>query len=411
LALLTQEKLIPPAPSLTKRRGAKAPLFLREGFGVSSKVIQHYKYDLTVVNSKVKRIGILTGGGDCPGLNAVIRGVTKPALDTGMSVLGILDGFEGLVEGRAKELKNNDVSGILTRGGTILGSSNKGDPFHWPIKKRGKIEIVNKSKAALRNYLAWNLDALIAIGGDGTMHICNKLGAMGMNMIGVPKTIDNDLEATDMTFGHDSAVYVVSTALDRLHTTASSHHRVIVVEVMGRYAGWIALNGGLAGGADIILIPEIPFSWEKVYDKILKRELMGKKFSLVCVAEGAKPLDGHIIAKGHDIKRYDPVQLGGIGELVARKIEENTERETRVTVLGHLQRGGSPTPYDRILSTKFGAFAVQLAVKRKFGRMVALKGTEIRNVKIEDAISKQKLVKQDNQAVLVAKAVGISFGE
>lgn len=363
-----------------------------------------------VVNSKVERIGILTGGGDCPGLNAVIRGVTKPALDTGMSVLGILDGFEGLVEGRAKELKNNDVSGILTRGGTILGSSNKGDPFHWPIKKRGKIEIVNKSRAALRNYLAWNLDALIAIGGDGTMHICNKLGAMGMNLIGVPKTIDNDLEATDMTFGHDSAVYVVSTALDRLHTTASSHHRVIVVEVMGRYAGWIALNGGLAGGADIILIPEIPFSWEKIYDKILKRELMGKKFSLVCVAEGAKPLDGHIIAKGHDIKRYDPVQLGGIGELVARKIEENTERETRVTVLGHLQRGGSPTPYDRILSTKFGAFAVQLAVKRKFGRMVALKGTEIRNVKIEDAISKQKLVKPDNQAVSVAKAVGISFG-
>ncbi len=364
-----------------------------------------------VVSSKVKRVGILTGGGDCPGLNAVIRGVTKPAQDNGMSVLGILDGFEGLVEGRAKELKNDDVSGILARGGTILGSSNKGDPFHWPIKKEGKIEIVNKSEAAYRNYQAWNLDALIAIGGDGTMHICNKLGKMGMNMIGVPKTIDNDLEATDMTFGHDSAVYVVSTALDRLHTTASSHHRVIVVEVMGRYAGWIALNGGLAGGADIILIPEIPFSWEKVYDKILKRELMGKKFSLVCVSEGAKPIDGEIVTKGHDIKRHDPVQLGGIGELVARKIEENTERETRFTVLGHLQRGGSPTPYDRILSTKFGAFAVQLAGKRKFGRMVALKGTEIKNVKVEDAIARQKLVKPDNQAVQAAKAVGISFGE
>ncbi len=362
-------------------------------------------------NSKVKRIGILTGGGDCPGLNAVIRGVTKPAQDYGMSVLGIIDGFEGLVEGRARELKNDDVSGILGRGGTILGSSNKGDPFHWPELRDSKIEIVNRANSALKNYQAWNLDALIAIGGDGTMHICNKLGQMGMNMIGVPKTIDNDLEATDLTFGHDSAVYVVAEALDRLHTTASSHHRVIVMEVMGRYAGWIALNGGLAGGADIILIPEIPFSWEKVYDKILKRELQGKKFSLVCVAEGAKPMDGEMVIKGTDIKRHDPTQLGGIGELVAKRIEENTGRETRVTVLGHLQRGGSPTPFDRILSTKFGTFAIDLAARHKFGRMVALKGDMIKNVRIEDAISHQKLVQPNNQNVIAAKAVGISFGE
>lgn len=363
------------------------------------------------VKSKVRRIGIITGGGDCPGLNAVIRGVTKPAQDYGMSVFGILDGFEGLVEGRARELKNEDVSGILARGGTILGSSNKGDPFHWPINKDGKIEIVDKSEAALRNYKAWNLDAIIAIGGDGTMHICKKLTEMGMNMIGVPKTIDNDLDATDLTFGHDSAVFVVSEALDRLHTTASSHHRVIVVEVMGRYAGWIALNGGLAGGADIILIPEIPFSWEKVYDKIFKRELMGKRFSLVCVSEGAKPLGGEMVVKGHDMKRHDPVRLGGIGEVVAAKIEENTGRETRFTVLGHLQRGGSPTPFDRILSTKFGAFSIELADARKFGRMVALKGNEVKNVRIEDAITKQKLVKPDTQAVRAGKAVGISFGE
>ncbi|MDR3627473.1 MAG: ATP-dependent 6-phosphofructokinase [Ignavibacteriaceae bacterium] len=365
-----------------------------------------------VTSSKVKRIGILTGGGDCPGLNAVIRGVTKPAQDYGMSVLGIIDGFEGLVEGRAKELTNDDVSGILARGGTILGSSNKGDPFHWPeLKDDGTIEIVDRSSNALKNYQAWNLDALIAIGGDGTMHICKKLGEMGMNMVGVPKTIDNDLEATDLTFGHDSAVYIVAEALDRLHTTASSHHRVIVVEVMGRYAGWIALNGGLAGGADIILIPEIAFSWEKVYEKVLKRELMGKKFSLVCVAEGAKSLDGQLILKGTDIKRHDPNQLGGIGEIVARKIEENTERETRVTVLGHVQRGGSPTPFDRILSTKFGCFAIDLAARKKFGRMVALKGNDIKNVRIEDAIAHQKLVKLDNQNVIAAKAVGISFGE
>jgi 6-phosphofructokinase 1 len=362
-------------------------------------------------SSNVRKIGVLTGGGDCPGLNAVIRGVTKPAQDYGMTVFGIQDGFEGFVEGKAKELRNEDVSGILSRGGTILGSSNKGDPFHWPVENNGKIEIVDKSEDVLRNYKAWDLDVLIAIGGDGTMHISNKLRKMGINVIGVPKTIDNDLEATDVTFGHDSAVYVVSMALDRLHTTASSHHRVIVVEVMGRYAGWIALNGGLAGGADIILLPEVPFSWESVYEKIHKRELMGKRFSLVCVAEGAKPLGGELVTRGTDLKRTDPIQLGGIGKLVADNIEENTGRETRVTVLGHLQRGGSPTPYDRILSTKFGAFAIYMAAQKRFGCMAALKGTEIVDVNIEDAIANQKLVKMDNQSVRAARAIGISFGD
>jgi len=360
--------------------------------------------------SKIRRIGILTGGGDCPGLNAVIRGVTKPAQDYGMSVYGILDGFEGLVEGRAKELNDDDVSGILACGGTILGSSNRGDPFHWPVERGDKIEIVDRAETAVKNYQTWNLDALIAIGGDGTMHICNKFSKMGLNIIGVPKTIDNDVDATDVTFGHDSAVYVVMMALDRLHTTASSHHRVIVCEVMGRYAGWIALNGGIAGGADIILIPEIPFSWQKVYDKIHKRQLMGKKFSLVCVAEGARAQGGEIVIKEKDIKRTDSIQLGGIGEVVAKNIEKNTGRETRVTVLGHLQRGGSPTPFDRILATKFGAFAIELASQGKFNRMVALKGNEIKNVKIEDAIGKQKLVQPDNQAVFAAKSIGISFG-
>jgi 6-phosphofructokinase 1 len=359
---------------------------------------------------KVKRIGILTGGGDCPGLNAVIRGVTKPALDYGLKVFGILDGFEGLVEGKAHELYNKDVSGILATGGTILGSSNKGDPFHWPEEIDGTIKIVDRSKDAYKNYQAWNLDALIAIGGDGTMHISQKLSEMGMNIVGVPKTIDNDLEATDQTFGHASAVYVVTEALDRLHTTASSHHRVMVIEVMGRYAGWIALHGGLAGGADIILIPEIPFDWEIVYDRVLMRNMMGKRFSIVCVAEGAKPKDGGLITKGTDIKRTDPVQLGGIGEYVAKKISENTGLETRYTVLGHLQRGGSPTPFDRILSTKFGVAAINLAIKGQFGKMVALKGSEIKSVKIIDAISRQKLVKPNDQAVMAASAVGVSFG-
>jgi 6-phosphofructokinase 1 len=364
-----------------------------------------------MASGKIKRVGILTGGGDCPGLNAVIRGVAKPAHDYGMEVIGIEDGFEGLVAGKARQLYNKDVSGILSLGGTILGSSNKGDPFHWPEMTDGQIKIMDRSKEALKHYQAWGLDALIAIGGDGTMHICNKLSQMGMNIVGVPKTIDNDLDSTDQTFGHDSAVYVVAEALDRLHTTASSHHRVMVVEVMGRYAGWIALNGGLAGGADIILIPEIPFSWDEVYEKVTKRNIMGKRFSIVCVSEGAKALDGEMVVKARDIKRTDPIQLGGIGEVVAKKISDNTGLETRFIVLGHLQRGGSPTPYDRILSTKFGTFAIELASKKKFGRMVSLRGNEISSVKIEDAIAKQKLVKHDTQAYVAAKAVGVSFGE
>ncbi len=361
-------------------------------------------------SEKVKRIGILTGGGDCPGLNAVIRGVAKPAHDQGLTVLGIVDGFEGLVEGKAKELYNKDVSGILATGGTILGSSNKGDPFHWPTKIGKEIQILDRSEDAVKNYDGWNLDVLIAIGGDGTMHISKKLADMGVNIVGVPKTIDNDLDATDQTFGHDSAVYVVTEALDRLHTTASSHHRVMVIEVMGRYAGWIALHGGLAGGADIVLIPEIPFDWDIIYDKVVERNMMGKRFSIVCVAEGAKPKDGDMVVKATDKKRTDPIQLGGIGELVAKKISENTDLETRYTVLGHLQRGGSPTPYDRILSTKFGTYAIEMAMKKKFGRMAALKGNDITSVKIEEAISKQKLVHKDDQAVISAQAVGVSFG-
>ena len=359
---------------------------------------------------RIKRIGILTGGGDCPGLNAVIRGVAKPAHDHGLTVLGIQDGFEGLVSGKAIELYNKDVSGILAQGGSILGSSNKGDPFHWPEDVEGKIKIVDRSDKAMKNYEAWNLDAIIAIGGDGTMHISKKLSDMGMNIVGVPKTIDNDLEATDQTFGHDSAVYVVSEALDRLHTTASTHHRVMVIEVMGRYAGWIALHGGLAGGADIILLPEIPFEWEAVYDKVEQRHMQGKKFSLVCVAEGAKAKDGEMIVKAKDIKRTDPIQLGGIAEYVSKMISDNTDLETRYTVLGHLQRGGSPTPYDRILSTRFGTYAIELAIKKKFDRMVALKGSDITSVRIEDAIKKQKLVTKNNQTVKTASAVGVSFG-
>lgn len=360
----------------------------------------------------LKRIGILTGGGDCPGLNAVIRSVAKPAISYfDAAVVGIEDGFEGLVEGRMRELSPRDIGGIVNLGGTILGTSNKGDPFHYPVETPKGIEVRDCSENAIRNYKAWKLDALIAIGGDGTMHIVDKFTDMGLHFIGVPKTIDNDLSATDVTFGYDSALSVATEAIDRLHTTASAHHRVMVIEVMGRYAGWIALGSGLAGGADVILIPEIPFNWEKVFEYVLQRSKHGGRFSIVCVAEGAKPSDGDLVVKEKDAKRTDPVRLGGIGELVGKNITEATGLETRVTVLGHLQRGGSPTPFDRILATKFGSMALQMASQGRFGQMVSLRGTEVVAVPVKEAILKLRTVPLDSQLVLAARAVGTSFGD
>jgi len=361
----------------------------------------------------ISRLGILTGGGDCPGLNAVIRAVAKPAMhDYGMEVIGIEDGFEGLVEGRMRHLHNADVSGILSTGGTILGTSNKGDPWHYPREKRdGTLEIVDASQSALENYRRWGLDALVAIGGDGTMHIARKLGGLGMNIVGVPKTIDNDLEGTDLTFGHDSAVAVVTEAIDRLHTTASSHHRVMVIEVMGRYAGWIALRGGLAGGADIILIPEIAFQWESVFRKVVDRSRRGKRFSIVCVSEGTSCPGVGMIIRTRDKKRTDPNQLGGVGDYVARMIEEQAHKETRVTVLGHLQRGGSPTAFDRNLATRFGVQACRMVAAGEFGKMAALRGTSVVSVQIEEAIARQKVVPPEHELVRAARAVGTSMGD
>jgi 6-phosphofructokinase 1 len=354
----------------------------------------------------------LTGGGDCPGLNAVIRAVAKPAMyEHRQTVIGIHDGFEGLVEGKMKELGEKDVSGILNLGGTILGSSNKADPFHYPIvNHEGKTEIVDASAKALKQIKGWGLDALIAIGGDGSMHIAKGLGELGVKMVGVPKTIDNDLAGTDLTFGFDSAVYVATEAIDRLHTTASSHHRVMVIELMGRYAGWITLHAGLAGGADVILIPEIPFQWDAVYERVVERSTRGKRFSIIAVAEGAKPEGGDVTVKHMDRRRTDAKQLGGVGELVARKIAENTDLETRVTVLGHLQRGGSPTPFDRVLATRFGVKACQLAAQGQFGQMAALKGESIVSIPIAESVSKQKVVSPDSETVRAARAVGTSFG-
>lgn len=371
---------------------------------------QHANYPKQSTAS-LKRIGILTGGGDCPGLNAVIRSLAKPAMSNfNATVVGIADGFEGLVEGRMRELSKLDVSGIVNVGGTILGTSNKGDPFHYPVQSSDRAIIIDCSQWALDHYTRWGLDVLFAIGGDGTMNIAHKFSKMGMNVIGVPKTIDNDLEATDVTFGYDSAVSVATEAIDRLQTTASAHHRVIVVETMGRYAGWIALGAGVAGGADIILIPEIPFRWDSIFRHVRNRST-GARFSIVCVAEGAKPEGGSIVIQERDPKRTDPVRLGGIGEQIAQRIQDETHLETRVTVLGHLQRGGSPTAFDRILATRFGARALQAASRGEFGCMVSLRGRDVVTVKLEEAIRRQRLVPLDSQLIMSARAVGTCMGD
>lgn len=360
---------------------------------------------------KLQRIGILTGGGDCPGLNAVIRSIAKPAMAHFRStVIGILDGYEGMVEGRFRELTPLDVTGIINLGGTILGTSNKGDPFHYPMGTGKNLRIVDASQQVVETYRNLKLDALITIGGDGTQIIAHKLVQMGLNIIGVPKTIDNDLDATDITFGHDSARAVATEAIDRLQTTASAHHRVIVVETMGRYAGWIALGAGLAGGADIILIPEIPFHWEKVFEAVLRRS-KGARFSIVCVAEGAKPVGEDVSIKELDAKRTDPVRLGGIGERIAKRIEEETGLETRVTVLGHVQRGGSPTAFDRILATRFGTVALEAASRGEFGVLTSLQRNNVVTVPLEKAIGRQRLVPPDSQLVFAARAVGTCFGD
>jgi len=360
-----------------------------------------------------QRIGILTGGGDCPGLNAVIRAVTRTARGGyGATVIGIEDGFEGLLEGRLREIDYSEVAGIIGVGGTILGTTNKGDPWHFPrVGPDGVVRIEDVSQQVLARIREARIDTLIVVGGDGSMHIAKKISDLGVHVVGVPKTIDNDLAATDQTFGFDTAVSIVTEAIDRLHTTASSHHRVMVIEVMGRYAGWIALAGGMAGGADTILIPEIPFGWDSVFRHVQHRARRGRRFSIVCVAEGAKLPNGAEVVKGMDIRRTDARQLGGIGAVVAARIEEGTGLETRVTVLGHLQRGGSPTAFDRILATRFGVAAAHSACRGESGVMVSLRGTEIVSVAIGDAIASLRTVPPDHAWVRAARSVGVRFGD
>jgi ATP-dependent phosphofructokinase / diphosphate-dependent phosphofructokinase len=361
---------------------------------------------------KVRCIGILTAGGDCPGLNAVIRGVFKTArFRYGMDVIGIEDGFKGALENRTRPLNIDNVRGILPLGGTILGSSNRDDPFRVPHVVGGQKTYEDRSDDVLANLQRVGIQALVAVGGDGTLTMSHKLAQKGLAVVGVPKTIDNDLSATDVTFGFDSALRIATQAVDMLHTTAEAHHRVMVVEVMGRYAGWIALEAALAGGADIVLIPEIPFHLERIYEQIRDRLRRGSKFSIVVVGEGAKPAGGSEIVQKRIEDSTDPVRLGGIGNWLAQHIEEETEIETRVTVLGHLQRSGPPTPFDRVLGTRLGVKAADLVANGEFGRMAALRGTEIVSVPLEDAIASPRNVDPQGSMVRAARAVGMTFGD
>jgi 6-phosphofructokinase 1 len=357
-----------------------------------------------------KRIGVVTGGGDCPGLNTVIRAVAKAAAQRGWETLGFLGGYEGLLDPRRfVNLDYNAISGLLLRGGTILGTANRGK-FSAKTghgQSRGlPTELLSETKRGIE---AMGLSGLVSIGGDGSLSIAQQLFEHGVPIVGVPKTIDNDLDGTLFTFGFDSAVACATDALDRLHTTAESHNRVMVLEVMGRYAGWIALMAGVAGGADVILIPEIPFRYECIVEKVRARERRGKNFTLVVVAEGAREKDGAFVTAGaQDANRE--ARLGGIGAVVAARVEKETGKEARTCVLGHLQRGGPPTPFDRTLCSIFGAYAVELIDAGDFGKMVAWQGSQVGAINISDAVGRLKTVSPNGSVIRTARALGISLG-
>ena len=360
----------------------------------------------------IKRIGVLTGGGDCPGLNAVLRAVVKTAMvKYRYEVIGFKDGYRGLVLNDFIRFKPGDVSGILDKGGTILGTSNRDNPFNFKVEKDGKIEYADMSDRSIENIEMFGIDCMVLIGGDGTLTSARDFSAKGMKVIGVPKTIDNDLSATDTTFGFMTAVETATDAIDKLHSTAESHHRVMILEVMGRYTGWIALESGIAGGADVILIPEIPYDINRVAQKVMERKNSGKHFSIIVVAEGAKSLKGDVVVSKVVKDSPDPVRLGGIGNVIADEIEKIICIETRVTVLGHLQRGGRPVPFDRILSTRYGVAAVELVNEEKFGMMVSLQGNSITSVPLKEAVGKLKTVSPDDELVRIAKSLGVGFGD
>jgi ATP-dependent phosphofructokinase / diphosphate-dependent phosphofructokinase len=357
------------------------------------------------------RIGVVTGGGDCPGLNAVIRAVAKAAIRRGYQPIGIVGGYEGLLPiQQTKVLEGEILDGLLVRGGTILGTANQGK-FSAKVghgeSRRLPVELLDETKHGCEQL---GLIGLVSIGGDGSLSIAQQLYEHGIPIVGVPKTIDNDLAATMMTFGFDSAVACATDAIDRLHSTAESHRRVMVLEVMGRYAGWIAIYAGLAGGADVILIPEIPFSYDSVCNKVGEREKEGKHFSIVVVAEGARPA-GEDFVISTDQPQNREARLGGIGAQVAEEIHKRTRKETRCVVLGHLQRGGSPTNMDRALCTIFGAKAVELIAEKKFGQMVSFTGSQITSVPLSEATGELRRVPLDGGFVTAARSMGICLGD
>jgi 6-phosphofructokinase 1 len=369
-----------------------------------------------MVTAKIKRIAITTGGGDAPGLNAVIRAAVLSAINRGWEVYGIRDGYNGLLmpeqylEGGLVRLTRDQVRGITHLGGTILGTTNRGNPLRYPLKDlNGNIQEVDRSDELIRAFLLRELDALISIGGDGSMEIANVLAQKGLWVVGVPKTIDNDLDRTVITFGFDTAVSFSTECLDRLHSTAASHRRVIVVEVMGRYAGWIALESGISGSADAILIPEIPYDLNKVAEKIRDREEHGRNFSIVVVAEGAKPIGGSHTVISREPGRAE--RLGGVGEKVAQELQSLCGKETRLVVLGHLLRGGSPTTFDRLIAQRFGAAAVRALGEGQHGVMVALDPPTVRYVPLEEATRRMKTVPLDSDIVLTARDLGICLGD
>lgn len=357
-----------------------------------------------------ERIGILTGGGDCPGLNAVIRAVVKTASKLGWETLGFHGGYEGLLDKSYQLLDYKKMDHLLKQGGTILGTSNKGRfAVKTGVGQIGHLD-PNVMKNSLKNFNELGLKALVCVGGDGSLTIAQQLFEGGIPLVGVPKTIDNDLEGTLLTFGFDSAVSCAMDAIDRLHTTAESHNRVMIIELMGRYAGWITLWAGMSGGADVILLPEIPFNYESICQQIKRREESGKFFTIIAVSEGAKEEGGTLtLLENQEVGRE--ARLGGIGNRIAQEISKRTGKETRVCVLGHLQRGGGPTSLDRVLCTSFGASAVRLIKEGKFGYMTAYVPPHITAIKISDAIGKLRLVEKDNEMVSFARSMGISMGD
>lgn len=363
--------------------------------------------------TKGLRIAINTGGGDAPGLNAVIYAVTLAAHQRGWEVFGIQSGYAGLLDtSKIIPLTPERVAGIVAHGGTILGTTNRGDPFRLPVKNlAGQIEFHDVSDRVVENFKRLGFDVLVAVGGDGSLTLGHQLAQKGVPVIGVPKTIDNDLQGTLQTFGFDTAVATATEAIDKLHSTAAAHERIFVVEVMGRYAGWIALHSGLAGSADVILIPEIPFDVDKICERLRGDELHGKRWGVVVAAEGARPVGGQMMTKPNaDVGRQEVV-LGGIAEWVAKQIAERSGRETRSLVLGHLQRGGSPTTFDRAVALRFGAAAVRFIAEGKRNVMVAFQPPEMVAVPISEVIAKTKTVPVESDTVTTCRELGISFGD